>query len=75
MTYYALAPSRQTLQAGSDASEASWFPMDELPSLAFDHGKILQYAPDRLRNKLGYSNVGFDLLPWEVYSVRIAVGA
>ena len=63
VAYYALAPSSQTLQAGSDASEAAWFPVDELPTLAFDHDRILQYALERLRNKLDYSNVGFGLLP------------
>jgi 8-oxo-dGTP diphosphatase len=37
--------------------------MDRLPPLAFDHGKILHYALERLRNKLEYTTVGFQLLP------------
>jgi 8-oxo-dGTP diphosphatase len=63
VAYYALVPNTQILQAGTDASEAEWFPVDELPSLAFDHRMIVDYAHQRLRNKLDYTNVGFELLP------------
>jgi 8-oxo-dGTP diphosphatase len=63
VAYYALVPHPQTLQAGTDASDAAWFPITDLPSLAFDHGKIVGYAHQRIRNKLDYTNVGFELLP------------
>jgi 8-oxo-dGTP diphosphatase len=64
VAYYALISSeRNSLAAGSDASEARWFPMSELPALAFDHKQILDYAVERLRNKLEYTTVGFQLLP------------
>ena len=63
VAYYALVPQTQSLHAGTDASDASWFPMDEVPPLAFDHRKILDYAQQRLRNKLDYTSVGFELLP------------
>jgi 8-oxo-dGTP diphosphatase len=63
VAYYALVPHQQSLQAGTDASDAAWFPIDDLPSLAFDHRKIADYAHQRLRNKLDYTNVGFELLP------------
>jgi 8-oxo-dGTP diphosphatase len=61
--YYALASDTQVLRAGTDAADAAWFPITELPSLAFDHRKIVEYAHQRIRNKLDYTNVGFELLP------------
>ena len=64
VAYYALVASdRLALVAGADAAEARWFPMSGLPDLAFDHRRILDYALERLRNKLEYTTVGFQLLP------------
>lgn len=50
------------LQADTDAEEAHWFLLDGLPSLAFDHAEILETAVARLRAKLSYEPVGFELL-------------
>ncbi len=63
VAYYALVSHSQALHAGTDASDAAWFPVSELPTLAFDHRKIVEYAHQRIRNKLDYTNVGFELLP------------
>jgi 8-oxo-dGTP diphosphatase len=63
VAYYALVPHNQVLRAGTDASDAAWFPVTALPPLAFDHRKIAEYAHLRIRNKLDYTNVGFELLP------------
>jgi len=64
VAYFALISAERTpLRAGTDATEASWFPVDAVPQLAFDHQKILDYALERLRNKLEYTTVGFHLLP------------
>ena len=49
--------------AGSDATEAKWFKISELPKLAFDHEEIISMAVDRVRGKVNYSNFGFELLP------------
>ncbi|MEO8026835.1 MAG: NUDIX domain-containing protein [Bryobacteraceae bacterium] len=63
VAYYALIPPTHTLRAGTDASDAAWFAVDAVPPLGFDHPKIVAYAQERLRNKLNYTNVGFELLP------------
>ena len=63
IAYFALISADRHLEAGSDAAEARWWPVKELPSLAFDHADILTYALERLRNKLEYTTVGFQLLP------------
>jgi 8-oxo-dGTP diphosphatase len=51
--------------AGSGPDEAYWHSVAGLPELAFDHGEILRYALQRLRYKLEYTSVGFELLPNE----------
>ena len=67
VAYFALlsgdAPIRR--EGGSDARQAALFPIEALPELAFDHGEIISYAIRRLRYKLEYSAVGFELLPEE----------
>lgn len=63
VAYFALIRSDQELAAGTDAAEARWWPADAPPPLAFDHDRILAYAIERLRNKLEYTTVGFQLLP------------
>jgi 8-oxo-dGTP diphosphatase len=64
VAYYALiSTDKAPLIAGSDAAETEWFPVAKLPKLAFDHEKIVSYALERLRNKLEYTSVGFQLLP------------
>lgn len=64
VAYYALVNlAEHPVQAGSDARVADWFALDELPPLAFDHDKILAIAIERLRAKVRYQPVGFELLP------------
>lgn len=64
VAYFALVP-HDAIQphAGDDAAQTSWFSMKDLPELAFDHRQILDYALTRVRYKLEYSSVGFQLLP------------
>jgi 8-oxo-dGTP diphosphatase len=47
----------------TDATEAAWFPVAEVPPLAFDHSDILATAVARLRGKVRYEPIGFELLP------------
>jgi len=65
VAYYALiaADKKIRYEGGTDATQAAWYSVDELPALAFDHAAIIQYALRRLRYKLEYSAVGFELLP------------
>lgn len=64
VAYYALVKlSDYVVKAGDDASKAQWFPLSTLPALAFDHQRILQMAIDRLKGKIRYQPVGFELLP------------
>jgi 8-oxo-dGTP diphosphatase len=52
----------QELKASTDASHAGWFPIKKLPALAFDHKQILTLAIERLRTKIRYQPIGFELL-------------
>lgn len=64
IAYYGLvALEGQRLQASTDASSAAWFCISELPSLAFDHDKIVATAVERLKGKVRYQPIGFELLP------------
>jgi 8-oxo-dGTP diphosphatase len=64
VAYFALvaAESRELL-ASTDSQEVAWFSVYRLPELAFDHAAIVNYALTRLRYKLDYTSVGFQLLP------------
>ncbi len=64
VAYYALVNWQQfQLKVRQRVSEASWFPVKRLPPLAFDHRRIVDYALERLRSKINYTTVGFQLLP------------
>jgi 8-oxo-dGTP diphosphatase len=68
VAYYALLPGPDSAfhpTAGTDAAEARWWPVDEVPALAFDHDQIVGLALSRLRAKLGYTSVAYALLSEE----------
>ncbi len=64
VAYFALVrPDKNPARGDTDADEASWFEVDGMPEVAFDHGEILVAALERLRGKVRYQPVGFELLP------------
>jgi len=64
IAYFALVKSSQfqQLNASTDAENAQWFNFKELPELAFDHKEILHTAIERIRAKIRYQPIGFELL-------------
>jgi len=64
VSYFGLvkAAQYQELKASTDAENAKWFSIKKLPALAFDHKQILSMAIDRLRVKIRYQPIGFELL-------------
>ena len=63
ITYYGLVrPKDFQLSAQTDAEDVAWFNIKKLPKLAFDHKVIVDAAIKRLRGKLAYEPVGFELL-------------
>lgn len=67
IAHYALV-KLSDVQADTDADKAEWFSMKDVPSLAFDHDKILRVAGFRLRQAIHFEPVGFDLMP-EVFTL------
>jgi 8-oxo-dGTP diphosphatase len=55
--------SNYKAKAATDAAKAEWFPISELPRLAFDHADIVAAALARLQGKVRYQPIGFELLP------------
>jgi 8-oxo-dGTP diphosphatase len=64
VAYYALVKlADHSVRAASDAKEVAWFPVSELPPLPFDHESIVETALRRLKAKVRYEPIGFELLP------------
>jgi 8-oxo-dGTP diphosphatase len=66
VAYYALVKlSDHHIKAATDARDAAWFAVSEARGLAFDHDRILATALERLKGKVRYQPIGFELLPPE----------
>lgn len=64
VAYYALVKlADHKVRPASDARNVAWFPVADLPSLAFDHEEVLDVALRRLKGKIRYEPIGFELLP------------
>lgn len=62
IAYYALVRI-QDVNGGDDAAKAQWFDLEDVPSLAFDHDRILRKAMQELRKQIHFEPIGFELLP------------
>lgn len=63
VAYYGLVrPKDFQLSAQTDAEDVAWFNTNKLPKLAFDHKQIVEHAIKRLRGKIAYEPLGFELL-------------
>ena len=67
VAHYALVRLSE-VKGGDDAASARWFSMDDVPSLAFDHDRILRMALSRLKERICFEPIGFELLP-EVFTM------
>lgn len=64
VAYFALVKlTDHRVMAATDAADVSWFSVWDTPSLAFDHKEILTAAVERLKGKVRYQPLGFELLP------------
>jgi len=67
VAHYALVRLSE-VKGGDDAEAASWFSRDDIPALAFDHDRILRMAMSRLKERICFEPIGFELLP-EVFTM------
>ena len=67
VAHYALVKISE-VKGGDDAASAKWFDIENIPSLAFDHDSILRKALTRLKERMYFEPVGFELLP-EVFTM------
>ncbi len=63
VSYFALVRFAEAELIADGVSGIAWYPIERVPTLAFDHNRILEYGYTRLRNKLEYSPIAFDVLP------------
>jgi 8-oxo-dGTP diphosphatase len=63
VSYFALVRFEEAELIADGVTGIAWYPVKQVPQLAFDHNEILAYGHRRLQNKLEYSPVAFDVLP------------
>lgn len=81
ISYYALInPKTHNLTTNIHAKDVKWYPVSHLPKskIAFDHLKIINYGRSRLKNKIVYEPIGFELLPeqfslTDLYDLYVAI--
>tara|TARA_Y100000389_G_C17376460_1_gene471916 strand:+ start:235 stop:939 length:705 start_codon:yes stop_codon:yes gene_type:complete len=72
MAYYCTVRLDPNLEEILEKEKYSWCNLNEVPSLAFDHNEILDYARERLKRRVKRRPIGFSLLPKEftMYNIQ-----
>jgi 8-oxo-dGTP diphosphatase len=65
VAHFALVDSLRVRLRDEPVWEPRWFPVSDLPELAFDNNNVIENAAMRLRNKLEYTNIAYSLMPRE----------
>jgi 8-oxo-dGTP diphosphatase len=65
VSYFGLVRPSDFELVARTAEDVAWFNIARLPALAFDHKKVVDTAIKRLRGKIAYEPVGFELLDKE----------
>lgn len=63
VSHFALVRFAEAELIADGVSGIAWYPLAQVPTLAFDHAEVLAYGYQRLKNKLEYSPIAFDVLP------------
>ena len=63
VSYFALVRFEDAELNADGVGGIAWYPLEQIPQLAFDHNDVVAYGYRRLRNKLEYSPIAFDVLP------------
>lgn len=82
VSYFALVRFAEAKLIADGVTGIAWYPLPQVPPLAFDHNQIVQYGYRRLRNKLEYSPIAFDVLPetftlsdlYQIYTIVLGEG-
>ncbi len=69
VAYFALVEASEVRLREEEAWQPGWFPVDDLPALAFDNNLVIQQARQRVGAKLDYTNIAYGLLP-ERFTLR-----
>ncbi len=63
VAFISFLPQESLVKAATDAADADWFPIYDLPELAFDHDEIVRFSLTWLRHNLEHSAVDKHFLP------------
>ncbi|MGB3403988.1 MAG: NUDIX domain-containing protein [Microcoleaceae cyanobacterium] len=63
VSYFALVQFEEAELIADGVTGIAWYPVDQIPQLAFNQNQMIEYGYQRLRSKLEYSPVAFEVLP------------